>query len=138
LPLRGANLACDWLQPCTLPQVQAEDDTAGHLNRQIEELKNQGKYEEAIPLAEQLVTLTRQAHGDQNAETVASINTLAVLYEETREYAKVEPLLKEALEIRQKMLEPEHPDTATSLNNLAELYEEMSRYAEAEPLYQEA
>ena len=83
-------------------QVQAEDDTAGHLNRQIEELKNQRKYEEAIPLAEQLVTLTRQVYGDQHAETVASINTLAALYEETREYVKVEPLLKEALETRKK------------------------------------
>jgi tetratricopeptide (TPR) repeat protein len=127
----GFSLACS-------AQVQAEDDTAARLNRQIAELKNQGKSGEAVPLAEQLVTLTRQARGDQNAETVASINTLAALYEETREYAKVEPLLKEALETRKKMLGPEHPDTATSLNNLAELYEDMSRYAEAEPLYQEA
>jgi tetratricopeptide (TPR) repeat protein len=127
----GFSLACS-------AQVQAGDDPAAHLNRQIEELKNQAKYKEAIPLAEQLVTLTRQVYGDQHAETVASINTLAALYEETREYVKVEPLLKEALETRKKMLGPEHPDTARSLNSLAELYEDMSQYAEAESLYQEA
>jgi tetratricopeptide (TPR) repeat protein len=115
-------------------QVQAEDNTAAQLNRQIEELKNQGKYEEAIPLAEQLVALRRQAYGDQHAETVASIDTLAALYKETHRYAKVEPLLKEALEIRKKKFGPEHPETATSFNNLAEFYEDMSRYAEAEPL----
>src|SRR5271165_1403381 len=118
-------------------QVQAADDTAANLNRQIEELKNQRKYGEAIPLAEQLVALSRQAHGDQNAETVEhpdtarSLNNLAELYEDMSRYAEAEPLYQEALKIRQKVLGPEHPDTATSLNNLALLYVRMGDYGKA-------
>jgi tetratricopeptide (TPR) repeat protein len=91
----GSNLAFS-------AQVQADDNSAARLNRQIAELKNQGEYTEAIPLAEQLLTQERQTHGDQYPETVASINTLAALYEEAREYVKAEPLLKEVLEIREK------------------------------------
>jgi tetratricopeptide (TPR) repeat protein len=119
-------------------QAPADDRTPAELTERIDELENQGKYKEAIPLAEQLVVLARKARGDQDAGTAVSINTLAVLYERTREYAKAESLFKEALAIQQKVLGSEHPDVATSLNNLAELYESMGAYAKAEPLLVEA
>src|SRR5271167_954838 len=90
-------------------QVPADDRTPAELTERIDELENQGKYKEAIPLAEQLVVLARKARGDQDAGTAVSINTLAVLYERTREYAKAESLFKEALAIQQKVLGSEHP-----------------------------
>ncbi|MBV8416944.1 MAG: tetratricopeptide repeat protein, partial [Verrucomicrobia bacterium] len=96
--------------------AQTEGNSTADLAQRIEEFEQQGKYREAIPLAERLVTLTKQAQGDQNAQTASAITTLANLYERTREYTKAEQLLKEALETYQKLLGPEHPDTATSLN----------------------
>ncbi len=119
-------------------QALAEDDSPAELNRRIDELYQQGKFKEAIPLAEKLVALTKQARGEDDAETAATINLLARLYERTGDYAKAEPLYKEALEIRQKVLGREHSDTATSMNNLGLLYWYMGNYAKAEPLLKEA
>jgi tetratricopeptide (TPR) repeat protein len=119
-------------------EAPAEDDSPGELIGRIEELSQQGKYKEAIPLAEKLVVLTRRAKGDEDPDTATSLNNLAALYEDMGEYAKAEPLFKEALEIHQKIFGREHPDTATNLNNLAELYWEMGEYAKAEPLNKEA
>jgi tetratricopeptide (TPR) repeat protein len=115
-----------------------EDNALAELNQQIEELYQQRKYKEAIPLAEKLVALTKQARGEENAETAASINLLAQLYERIGDYAKAEPLYKEALEIRQKVLGRRDPLTAQSLNNLGLLYWYMGEYAKAEPLLKEA
>ena len=119
-------------------QAPAEDDSPAELNRRIDELYNEGKFKEAIPLAEKLVALIKQQRGEEDAETAASINLLAQLYERTGEYAKAEPLYKEALEIRQKVLGRGDPLTAQSLNNLGLLYWYMGDYAKAEPLLKEA
>jgi len=118
--------------------ARAEDNAIAGLIRQIEDLQKEGKDKEAIPLAEQLVALTRQTQGELNPQTARCIDTLAILYGRNHEHEKAEPLLKEALEIRQKTLGLEDPATAASLTNLAELYEDLSQYNKAEPFYQEA
>ena len=118
--------------------ARAEDNAIAGLIRQIEDLQKEGKDKEAIPLAEQLVALTRQTQGELNPQTARCIDTLAILYGRNHEHEKAEPLLKEALGIRQKTLGLEDPATAASLTNLAELYEDLSQYNKAEPFYQEA
>src|SRR5271157_3553595 len=119
-------------------QAPADDDSPAELNRRIVELYREGKFKEAIPLAEKLVALTKRAKGDEDPDTATSLNNLAELYQATGDYAKTEPLLKEVLAIYQKVLGRDHPDTATSLNDLAVLYWAMGDYAKAEPLYKEA
>ena len=111
-------------------QPAAQEDSPAELRQRIHELYEQGKYEEAIPLAEKLVVLTKKVKGEEDPETATSLNNLAELYKAMGDYAKAEPLLKEALEIYQKVLGREHPFTATSLNNLAALYYEMGDYQE--------
>ena len=120
------------------PASQSDDDEFNSLNRQVQTLFNQGKYQEAIPLAEKAVQLAKRVYGPEQPNTATSLDNLALLYQVMGEYAKAEPLYKEALRIKQKVLGPEHPDTATSLNNLASLYVAMGEYAKAEPLLQEA
>jgi tetratricopeptide (TPR) repeat protein len=119
-------------------QAPAEDHSPFAVGRQIVEMCREGKFKEAIPLAEQLVVLTKQARGPDEVEVAGSIDILAFLYQRTGAYPKAEPLFTEALEIRQKVLGRKHPDTATSLNNLASLYQAMGDYAKAEPLFTEA
>ena len=115
----------------------ANDDDLEALNQRIFQLFKQGKYHEAIPLAEKAVEITRRLRGPEDTKTATSLNSLALLYWKLGEYAKAEPLYQEALRINQKVLGPEHPFTATSFNNLAALFMEMGEYAKAEPLYQE-
>ena len=119
-------------------RAPAEDDNPPELNRQIVQLYHEGKFKEAIPLAEKLVVLTKRAKGGEHPDTATSLNNLAMLYQAMADYVKAKLLFKEALEIRQKVLGQLHPDTAASLNNLAALYWAMGDYAKAEPLIKEA
>jgi Flp pilus assembly protein TadD len=102
----------------------ANDEDLQALNQRIVALFKQGKYQEAIPLAEKAVDMTRRLRGTEDPQTAETLNNLAMLYSKMGENAKAEPLFEQALEINQKVLGPEHPDTATSLNNLAMWYED--------------
>jgi tetratricopeptide (TPR) repeat protein len=123
---------------CASSVSLAEDDNLKGLNQRIYKLFGEGKYREAIPLAEKAVEIARRVRGPDHPDTAISLSNLAEFYEALGEYAKAEPPLQEALRIRQKVLGHQHPDIAESLNNLAGLYEAMGEYAKAEPLYQEA
>jgi tetratricopeptide (TPR) repeat protein len=99
----------------------ADEDDLESLNQVVDRLTEQGKYKEAIPIAERAVEAAKRTRGPEHAETAYALSNLGWLFQEIGEYAEAEPLLKEVLRIRQKVLELEDLYTATSLNNLAEL-----------------
>jgi tetratricopeptide (TPR) repeat protein len=111
---------------------------ADSLNRRVVDLYQAGKYQEAIPIARQLLEIYEKINGLDHPDTATGLNNLALLYEAMGDYAKAEPLYRRALTINEKALGPDHPDTATSLNNLAELYHAVGDYAEAKPLFRRA
>jgi len=82
----------------------ANDDDLEALNQRIFQLFKQGKYQEAIPLAEKAVEITRRLRSPEDTKTATSLNSLALLYWKMGEYAKAEPLYQEALRIYQKVL----------------------------------
>jgi len=125
-----------WILACTASL--AEDDDPNALNQQVNQLIEQGKYQEAIPIAERAVEVSKRVRGPEDPETAEALNNLGLLFKKIGDYVKAEPLYQEALRIREKVLGPEHPDTAESLNNLALLYHAMHEYVKAEPLLQEA
>jgi len=137
--LRRFILICLLASLALLAPAMADDrqDLAA-LNKRVVSLYGQGKYAEAIPLAERAVKLAEATYGPDHPSTATSLDNLAVLYDTQGRYAEAEPLLRRALAIREKALGPDHPDTALSLNNLAALYRAQGRYAEAEPLYRRA
>jgi tetratricopeptide (TPR) repeat protein/CHAT domain-containing protein len=98
----------------------------------VSELYNAGKYQDAVPIAEQILAYTENAFGPEDPLTAYSLTNLASLYTAMGEYAKAEPLYQRALQIREKALGPEHADTAVSLSNLGELYYELGNYTKAE------
>ncbi|OHE17304.1 MAG: hypothetical protein A2X96_01750 [Syntrophobacterales bacterium GWC2_56_13] len=111
---------------------------AKELNEEVMRLYQQGRYAEAIPYAEKVLTIYEKALGSEHPGTAASLNNLALLYVNMGAYDKAEPLHRRSLAIKEKVLGPGHPDTAASLNNLAELYRTMGAYDKAEPLYRRA
>jgi tetratricopeptide (TPR) repeat protein len=123
-----------WILAC--PASLAGDGNPKLLNQQVNQLIEQGKYQEAIPIAERALEMAKRARGPEQPETADALNNLGFLFQKTGDYAKAEPLYQEALRIAQKT--PEHPYTAMVLNNLGELYRAMGEYAKAEPPYQEA
>jgi CHAT domain-containing protein/Tfp pilus assembly protein PilF len=107
---------------------------AALLGMKVEKLYGEGKFDAAIPLAEQNLSLTEKALGPLHPVVAASLNNLAALYHAQAAYAKAEPLLVRALAIHEKALGPLNLDVAASLNNLALLYQAQGAYAKAEPL----
>ena len=105
------------------------------LNQEVVGLSNEGKYREAISVAEKALAITEKALGPEHPDLATSLNELALLYETTGQYAEAESLYKRSIAILEKALGLEDPDVAASLNNLAALYQTTERYAEAEPLY---
>jgi CHAT domain-containing protein/Tfp pilus assembly protein PilF len=106
------------------------------LDRQVLQLYQQGRFTDAIPLAQRALAIREKALGPDHPATATALNDLAELYRATGAYTQAEPLYQRALAIFEKKLGPEHPVTA--LNNLAALYHATGAYAQAELLYQRA
>ena len=116
----------------------AQQNEVDRLNRRIEELKKDGHYSDAAPLAQRVLAIEERSLGGNHPAVAASLNNLALLYVKEGRYADVQPLYQRALAIRETAFGPDHPDVASSLNNLASLYRIQGSYADAEPLYQRA
>ena len=105
------------------------------LGQQIDQLWSQGRYSDAIPLAQRLLSIRETALGPDHPDVATALYNLAELYRIQDRYADAEPLFKRSLAIREKALGADHLKVASVLNNLALVYEAQGRYAEAEPLY---
>jgi CHAT domain-containing protein/Tfp pilus assembly protein PilF len=101
----------------------------------VEKLYREGKFQDALPFADQSLVLREKALGPRHPAVAKSLTNLAMLYQARGAYAKAEPLAIRALAICEKALGAMHPEVAKSLNNLAELYDAQGAYAKAEPLY---
>jgi tetratricopeptide (TPR) repeat protein/CHAT domain-containing protein len=112
--------------------LSADNPDIESLIPKARELYNAGKYQDALPLAEQILAYTENTFGPEDPLTAYSLSNLASLYTAMGDYAKAEPLYQRALQIREKVLGPEHADTATSLNNLGGLYYQLGNYEKAE------
>ena len=101
-------------------------------------LMNNGKYDSAKPLLEQVLAMRERMVGGDDPIVATSLINLATLYGEQGQYAQAESLYTRALAIFEKAYGPDHSLVATSLNNLAVLYFTQGQYAQAEPLYTRA
>ena len=99
---------------------------------------DEGKYREAITLAQQVLDTRRAILGETHLGTGDACSWLGVLCYRAGDYARAEPLYRQAMEITKKVLGEEHPNYATNLNNLGLLYHEQGDDARAEPLYRQA
>jgi tetratricopeptide (TPR) repeat protein len=102
------------------------------------DLRNAGKYDEALPYFEGALEIRERILGPDHSDVSQAINGLAVLHGYKGAYSKAVTLYQRALAIREKSLGPDHPDVAQSLNNLAVIYFYLGDYAKAEPLHQRA
>ncbi|HSS03457.1 MAG TPA: CHAT domain-containing tetratricopeptide repeat protein [Kofleriaceae bacterium] len=119
----------------TTPTAQAALAEAKLLGAQVAELAKQGKFAEAVPLAEQSLSAREKELGPMHLDVAASLNSLGDLYWELAEYKKAEPLFVRALDIREKALGPMHPGVAESLASLANTHASLGAYAKALPLF---
>jgi len=110
----------------------AQGDDVETLEARIPQLMIEGKWGEAVTLAERLTEKVRARKGEDHLDTARSLVTLAGLYSVQRRLTEAEPLLKRALAIREKALGPSHPDTVAILGVLGPIYRALGRAADAE------
>jgi tetratricopeptide (TPR) repeat protein len=109
-------------------RAQGTDELAS-LRTQVSQLHSQGKYAEAIPIAERYVALARRKHGDNHNEYATAIAWLAYVYKAQGRYADAEPLFKRSLAISEKAFGAEHPAIATARNVNALRGDHLTRHA---------
>ena len=117
---------------------RADQERASDLLQKIDLLNEQGKYAEAIPLAEQLLHLVEKEKGSSRQGVAACLSVLGGLYCSFGDYEKAEPILRRALEINEQMEGEESSNVATSLGLLAKVYTELGDYQSALPLARKA
>ncbi|RDW70116.1 hypothetical protein BP5796_08513 [Coleophoma crateriformis] len=81
--------------------------------------------------------LRKKEFGEQNRDTLASMNEIGVTLRYQGRYDEAEPIYRQTLQLREKVLGKEHPGTLGSMNNLAGLLGDQGRYDEAEPIYRQ-
>src|SRR6185503_4613695 len=101
-------------------------------------------YEEAIPVARQILALVRQNQGEDNESYQTCLRNLATLCakageasEEKNAQAAAE-FFREAIDIRARVLGEDHPDTTSVMNWLGELYRSNGDYAAAAAMHRRA
>lgn len=114
---------------------QAELDA---LKKEVDQLRQAGKYAEAAAAQQRLVKLTEKRYGPNDPQTAAALTTLADLYTAQNKFAEAEPLLKRAITIHEKAKKPDNNELAQALDNLGSLYVKQGRTADAAPLSKRA
>ena len=73
----------------SLAAAQQENETA-ELIKKRDELRKAGKYSEAIPFAEKIVTIREAQVGPDHPSVATSLSALAILYFDQRRFADAE------------------------------------------------
>jgi CHAT domain-containing protein/Tfp pilus assembly protein PilF len=109
-------------------------------NLRVFHLWQEGKSQEALPLAEKALAARREILGENHRLTALSWFNLGAQQEALQQEREAERCYRQALLTRQKLYPttsyPQgHPDLARSLNNLGLLHQAQGEYAKAEALY---
>ena len=128
--------------------VNAQDDegysdetsavTCDSLLHLSENLYNEGRYDEAIKVYEQALSIIEEVYGKEHPKYAAFLSNLAEYNFSLGNYSEAITLGTEALNILEKVYGKEHPNYATSLSNLAGYNSSLGNYSEAITLGTEA
>lgn len=108
------------------------------LTADYERLEGEGKYDEAVVLAERACSTLEEEHGKASSELASCLAALGVLHDLQGAYTRAESHLERALAMGEKELGPHHPLVATVLSDLAVHYYTLGAYGRAEPLLERA
>jgi CHAT domain-containing protein/tetratricopeptide (TPR) repeat protein len=127
-----------------MEQMTAALTEINRLTQQAIDLRNAGKYAEAVVPAEQALAVAEKAAqldlpAEMKVQLVAgSSNVLGELRRATGDYTRAAALLQHALDITEQLKGPDDRTLAPPLNNLATLYYETGDYDKSEALFRRA
>lgn len=104
---------------------------AAALQERVFELNQQGKYDEALPLAERALRLREDNLDPNNLLIAGSLAALATLVQLKGDFDRAESLLQRALKIREKFLGPNDYQVSIALTAIANLQRVKGDYGQA-------
>ncbi|MFN7934985.1 MAG: serine/threonine-protein kinase [Bryobacteraceae bacterium] len=108
------------------------------MQRLVEVLRRQAKYNESIPMAREALELTRRSSPAESQPVADALNTLGLNLNASGKPRDAEAVLRESLAIKRKIHLLPGYETAVTLQNLADVHRAMSRHGEATPLLRES
>lgn len=105
---------------------------AGQRSHQALELWQQGKFEEAIRIQEDVLETAERVAGPASEIALSSANNLAVFYREQGRLAEAEALLEKTVVRAESAFGPDAPLLAEPLNNLGGVLGDLAAYSDAE------
>jgi hypothetical protein len=99
--------------------------------------KDNDQYALAISFLERSVKLRQQHLGADHPLTLASMNNLALAYQDAGRLAETIRLFEQVRDASEKTLGANHPHTLSTLANLARAYQDAGRLAEALRLFEQ-
>jgi tetratricopeptide (TPR) repeat protein len=98
---------------------------------ELPRLQREGRYREAIPVAERLVAIRQRYLGEDSSLVATALNAQGIFCYEAAQYTRAETLYRKALAISKKVHGDAHPNTAAAYGNLAMSLEVQDKYQEA-------
>ena len=95
---------------------------------------NLGLYPRAQSLFERALELCRRTFGDEDDQTLKTMQNLAIVMAHQGHYDQTERLNRQLFEIQRRTRGPEDPRTLISMSNLAVVLHQQGQYAEAAQL----
>jgi CHAT domain-containing protein/Tfp pilus assembly protein PilF len=108
------------------------------LKERVLQLRDQSKWIEAMPLAEQLVVETTKQQGENTTNTAEALHYWAWLVQQNGDYDKAEQLWRQALAIDERLFGKDTVETTRRLHLLANVYREQGELQKAAPLLKRA
>ncbi|MEW6264574.1 MAG: tetratricopeptide repeat protein [Thermodesulfobacteriota bacterium] len=115
-----------------------DSDKAETRHREMMQLSQAGRYQEALPLARKVLALREKALGPAHLKTGEALNNLGFLLYKTGDLIQAEKSLLRALAILEKTLGPHHANLAVTFNVLAYVYQDMKQPHRAADHFQKA
>ncbi|HNH84130.1 MAG TPA: CHAT domain-containing protein, partial [Acidobacteriota bacterium] len=132
-PAGKYELRSEGVRPAT------EEDRARNeverLNTQADRLRLAGKYDQALPLAQQALEKSEKIFGMEHLLVATTCRTVAIVLLNKADYPRAEQFALRSLAIREKQLGPINLDVSDSLNTLAVINYVKQDYPQAESLY---
>lgn len=110
---------------------------AEQLLARINQLNHERRYQEALPLAEQMLKNRRQVLGDEDALTGDAYQWVGWLYRGAGDVPRAVQALRRAFEVRRQVLDRQDPRYAATLNVLGKLYVSQNDWARAAEMCRE-
>lgn len=115
-------LALCWIGGLLVPvDSLAQEPTWTELNSRVVRLYQEGRFSEAIPMAQGALETARSLYGMDHPYVATSLNNLGALYHSTGRHSEAESLYRQALRIDHQLFGEDHPRVAVGRSNLAHL-----------------